>query len=185
MAVEALQRPNETWTATRWFALPIERRTFEIIEGEAVVAPMPNTAHSRAQMALAVTLDPHIRANHLGEFFASLTVVFSDKNLAVPDLFFVANDRLHLLDDRCLRGAPTLAIEILSPSNQPDDRVRKFHQYAHFGVEWYWLVDPLTRNIEVFQLKSGAFARVAQFGSQPLGLPPFETLILQPADIWR
>lgn len=185
MAVEAIERPPQEWTAEKWFALPLEEQRFEIFEGEAVVPPMPNTGHSRAQTRLIDILEGHVTDNALGKLFSNLTMVFAEKNLAVPDLFFVANDRLHLLDDKCLRGAPTLAIEILSPSNRGHDRVRKYRQYAAAGVEWYWIVDPLARAIEAYHLEGDHFGPVAHFDDETLALPPFDTLVLQPPDIWR
>jgi Uma2 family endonuclease len=56
-----------------------------------------------------------------------------------------------------LVAAPELVIEILSPGaeNSQRGRVMKRHLYAKYGVEEYWIVDPLVRAIEIYRLREG------------------------------
>jgi Uma2 family endonuclease len=51
-------------------------------------------------------------------------------------------------------GAPNLTIEILSPSNRSHDRVRKLAWYRHYGVQEYWVVDPVVLTVEVHYLEA-------------------------------
>jgi Uma2 family endonuclease len=64
------------------------------------------------------------------------------------------------------RGAvsvpPDVAIEVVSPSprDQRRDRSEKMGEYAHFGIHFYWLLDPQPRSLEVFERDArGAYAR--------------------------
>ncbi len=50
-------------------------------------------------------------------------------------------------------GAPNLTVEILSPSNRGHDRVRKLAWYRKYGVQEYWIVDPVACTVEVFDLE--------------------------------
>jgi Uma2 family endonuclease len=86
---------------------------------------------------------------------------------------------------RAIEGAPTLAIEILSPSTEHIDRRRKLHLYARHGVAHYWIVDPVARTIDAYTLGDGAYrVSVRLSGEQPAALPPFGDLALDPASIW-
>jgi len=67
-----------------------------------------------------------------------------------PDLV-VFCDRSKLTD-RGARGAPDIAVEILSPSTQKKDLNEKFNLYQRHGVREYWVVDPGNRSIQVWQL---------------------------------
>ena len=73
-----------------------------------------------------------------------------------PDLFFVSNDRAHIVTDR-VWGAPDLVIEVLSPFpriGSTDERVRWFMQY---GVRECWLLQQDERSVKVLQFSSGGY----------------------------
>lgn len=78
-----------------------------------------------------------------------------------------------------IEGAPTLAVEILSPSTATIDRATKLRLYARHGVSCYWIVDPDARAIEASELADGASRLVARAsGVAPATLPPFSDLAL-------
>jgi Uma2 family endonuclease len=87
----------------------------------------------------------------LGEvYFAPLDVVLSDENVLQPELMFISRERIGIIEENNIQGAPDLVIEILSPSTADKDRVLKKNIYARFGVREYWIVDPDARSIEVY-----------------------------------
>jgi hypothetical protein len=47
---------------------------------------------------------------------------------------------------------PDWICEVLSPSTEDHDRGTKVPLYAHNGVRWVWLVDPIARTLEVYAL---------------------------------
>ncbi len=49
-----------------------------------------------------------------------------------------------------VENAPSLAVEILSPSTSARDQGIKQELYARFGVPEYWLIDPDAHTITVF-----------------------------------
>jgi Uma2 family endonuclease len=102
-----------------------------------------------------------------------------------PDLVYVDEQRQRLLEERGLEGAPTLAVEIISPSTGRIDRRTKMGLYARHDVTWYWIVDPDPRVIEAYHLEAGAYRLTARLeGSTRAALPPFADLSLDPAAIW-
>ena len=82
-------------------------------------------------------------------------------------------------------GAPTLAVEILSPSTRGIERSTKLRLYASYGVPWYWIVDPDSRVVETYRLEAGSYTLSARVtGDEPLSAEPFPGLALAPASLW-
>ena len=73
-----------------------------------------------------------------------------------PDITVVCDPAK--LDDIGCRGAPDLVMEILSPSTQRHDRLTKFNLYQQAGVREYWIVDPVSRSVQVFLLEDGRYS---------------------------
>ena len=61
-----------------------------------------------------------------------------------------------------MRGAPDLAVEILSPGTRTTDEIKKRNLYERFGVREYWVVDPELDEIKVYRRVEDSFARVAE-----------------------
>ncbi len=56
-----------------------------------------------------------------------------------------------------IEGAPTLVVEILSPSTELHDRMRKLPLYAKSGIGEVWLVTPYPWLVEIFQLDGARY----------------------------
>lgn len=126
----------------------------EIIDGVLVVTPSPIPLHQNASGDLFFRFESFVRPRRLGRVFAApIDVVFAPRQVAVPDLVFVARDRLHIIGPKAIDGAPDLIVEILSPSTRGRDRGEKMALYARFGVREYWLVDPVARSIDLHVLR--------------------------------
>ena len=65
-------------------------------------------------------------------------------NVFLPDLAFFRKDRLNLLRETAIYGAPDLVIEVLSPGTADRDVGVKFAEYEQHGVNEYWILDPET-----------------------------------------
>lgn len=89
---------------------------------------------------------------------APLDVHLDEDNILQPDVIFIRNDRLHLIRDGYIYGAPDLVVEILSESTGKRDKTIKKAAYEQFGVKEYWLADPIYRTVEQFVLSDGKYA---------------------------
>jgi Uma2 family endonuclease len=69
-----------------------------------------------------------------------------------PDILFVTQDRLHIVQESNLSEAADLVIEIVSPESIGRDRGEKFVEYEAAGVREYWLVDPDRQQVEFYRL---------------------------------
>jgi len=166
--------------------LPDDGRRYELHEGELSVTPAPGRPHQRILGNLHLILAPHVRASGRGELMLSpFDCIMTDTTVVEPDLVYVDDRRRALLSDRALEGAPTLAVEIISPSSRTIDRRRKLGLYARHGVEYYWIVDPDARTIDAFQLVGDAYEVCGRLtGTEHAVLPPFPDLLLDSAAIW-
>lgn len=172
---EAKARPwpprQGEWTYEDYARLPNDQWRYEIIKGELRMAPAPRTRHQEVGFNLKLSLGQFVQANQLGKVYdAPIDVILSDNltdtDLAAPvqpDILFIAQDRLDIVQDKFIAGAPDLIIEILSPSNWLDDRRDKFMVYEAAGVREYWIVDPDHCSVEVFVLHNGQYTQVGRY----------------------
>ena len=148
------------------YCLTPDNERYELLGGELIVAPAPNSAHQITVMELGTLLHMFVKARGLGQvFFAPYDVVLSETDVVQPDLLFISNERAYIITPANARGAPDLVVEILSPSTAERDRTFKRALYARYGVSEYWLVDPDARTITVLLLDDGAFAEAARYGT--------------------
>ena len=172
-------------TYSDYAALPDDGRRYELHHGELSVTPAPGTRHQRAIVFLITLLNEHVRSRGLGEVFVAPTdCILSDVTVVQPDVLYIAADRLTIISERGIEGAPTLVVEVLSPSTAQLDRGRNMKLYAEHGVLYYWIVDPESRSIEAYALAGAEYARAGRVTSEPAALPPFSDLTVDPASIW-
>ena len=152
-----MEAERTRWTYAEFARLPSEGSTrYEVIDDELYVTPAPGARHQRIVTDLVTFLNTFVRAHDLGELFVSpFDVLFAEGDYMEPDLVFVRRDRVELLSDRGVEGAPDLLVEVLSPSTARRDRGIKLERYRHFGVAEYWIVDPESRTFEVWRLAEG------------------------------
>lgn len=167
-------------------ALPADGRRYELHEGELSVTPAPSPKHQQVSRNLLLLLHHHVKTHGLGEvLYAPIDCILSDITIVQPDIVYLETGRLSTITSRGIEGAPTLVIEIVSPSTIQIDRAVKFQLYARYGVPYYWIVDPDARSIEAYRLMEGTYQLTGRLeGSEPVSLPPFLDLALVPASLW-
>ncbi len=139
---------------------------YELIDGELIMSPSPRMAHQEADMEIGSILHTFVKLRNLGKVYsAPFDVVLSDTDVVQPDLLFVSRERLHIITEDNIQGAPDLAVEILSPSTSARDRGYKRDLYAKHGVKEYWQVDTDAKRITVLSLNAhGDYDVVAVYG---------------------
>ena len=178
------------WTYQDYAALPDDGKRYEIHDGELSPLPTPTSLHQIVLGNLAMALMTHVESRNLGLVMLSpLNVIPSDRpnetTILQPDILFLDRERLSLISERAIEGAPTLAIEILSPSTAATDRGRKRELYARYAVPYLWFVDPDRRELEAHALDSGGYRLAGRAsGTGPVDLSPFTDLGLVPASLW-
>ena len=125
-----------------YLAMPDDGRRYEILGGEVAVTVTPALPHQMIVGNLYWALRGHVQSRRLGHVYLSpLTVILANTTVVEPDLVYVDSARGALVADRGIRGAPTLAIEVLSPSTAANDRGPKFQFYDPdlvLGLDELW-----------------------------------------------
>jgi Uma2 family endonuclease len=168
-------------------ALPDDGHRYELYEGELVTMPSPRPRHQVVIGNLYMLMAEHVRDHRLGDVYLSpIDVILSRITVLQPDLVYVERARLGLVTERAIEGAPTLVVEVLSPSTDARDRGVKQALYARYGVPFYWIVDPEARTVQALRLGGDSYDASARLDeTTPAALPPLIHLTLDPAAVWR
>lgn len=157
----AIAEKKLTWDDIKDWPVDVGRKT-ELVDGRVVVSPSAGRPHSKANTRIGRALSDYVLSRDLGEFHvAPIDCILDEHTVYQPDLCFVRKDRLQDLGEK-INGAPDLAVEILSPSNRRHDTETKFHGYAAFGVQEYWIVDPAQLVVRTYQNKDGRFELLSE-----------------------
>jgi Uma2 family endonuclease len=180
-----MRRPNVRFNYQDYLQLPEDKR-YEILDGELYVVAAPNIRHQRIFRELFDVFFHHVRDRSLGEVLsAPCDVILSDENVAQPDILFVRKERLGIIGETNIPGAPDLVVEILSPGTRKKDIEIKRKIYAGFGVEEYWIVDPDAATVEVLALTESGYITAGIFReSDRLSSPLLPELILPLSEIF-
>lgn len=134
----------------------------ELINNKIVMPPAPSYEHQDVSGELFVQLRTFAASRELGKVqHAPLDVYLSKENVFQPDILFIAKDRLHIVQDGKVKGAPDLVVEILSPGTENFDRKEKRDAYERFGVKEYWVVNADTKAVIGYLLKNGVYQQTA------------------------
>jgi Uma2 family endonuclease len=157
------RRRTRKLTEAEFMRLPDDGRKYELVDGEAKEAPT-SLKHGVIGMRLAFLLMPHPsdKAYFTG---AQAGYRMASGNIRVPDVGVILKQSLPdgKLPDGFGDRAPDLAIEIVSPSEDMPDLLRKVGEYFESGAQEVWLLFPETQ-------------RVVRYTA------PFEATILHAAD---
>jgi Uma2 family endonuclease len=152
----------------------------EIVNGALSLQPRPAMRHGRAAFALSGELSAPFqrgRGGPGGWWFAVEPELHLGPDVLVPDLAGWRRERMPQFpgDAVGVTLAPDWLCEVLSPSTRTFDTTEKRDIYARAGVEWLWLVDPLSRVLEVFRLDRAGWRLVAALHDDAeVAQPPFE-----------
>jgi Uma2 family endonuclease len=158
--------PSRSFTVDDLFELPDVGKRYEIYGGHVQMVPPPSLVHQHASKELQYILTRHIKAGDLGELFnAPFGLILDTTDYTEPDLAFVSRERLSLLTARGVEGPPDLVVEILSPPTKRRDIEVKSDLYARYGVDHYWILDPMSHRLQAYTRgPDGAYRVVAEIG---------------------
>ena len=106
-------------------------------------------------------LKGYIDITGAGKIFGSrFAFKLSEYNAPEPDLAFVSKERLHLVHETGMTGAPDIAVEIVSKESKKRDYYTKRGLYETAGVLEYWIIDPLQKTALFYRLDRGTYKGV-------------------------
>jgi Uma2 family endonuclease len=162
-AMGTAQTYRVRYTYDDYLLFPEDGRRHQIIDGEHIVTPSPNTSHQAISRNLLAILWTFLKSNPIGKVFdAPFDVVLSNEDVVQPDLLFVSAARASIITEKNVQGPPDLAVEILSETTRKMDEIVKRKLYERFSVKEYWIVDPELESVKVYRLTERGYGRPAE-----------------------
>ncbi len=148
----ATPRATQRYTAQEVEQMPIGPPYYELINNRLVEEASPEIPHQYSSMSLAACLFNFVEEKGLGLVLeAPMDVELDDDNVFQPDILFISNERLGIIQEgRKIKGAPDLIVEILSTNKKYDQEEKKYIYELH-DVREFWLVDVKKKQVEVFE----------------------------------
>ncbi|WP_317046724.1 Uma2 family endonuclease [Spirosoma pollinicola] len=136
----------------------------EFINGEVIMHSPVKRRHLDATQNLTTLLRVYVHLHDLGAVDSEKALIGLTRNDYEPDICYWNNETANSFeDDQMEHPAPDLIVEILSKSTTGRYRGVKFEDYAAHGVQEYWIIDPVRKSVEQYQLDEPtmAFAFIA------------------------
>lgn len=161
----------------------------EILGGELYASPRPSFSHATVASALGVLLGGPFRFGINGPggwLIVAEPELHLDADVLVPDLAGWRTDRIAA---EPYAAYPTLApdwvCEVLSPSTEQIDRIKKLKIYARERVGHVWLIDPRLQTLEVLRPAGNGWSLLAKHeGSERVRAEPFDAIELELGRVW-
>ncbi len=134
-----------------------EGQWLELVDGVIVEKqPVTQLDHERCSRWLYRVVGLYAEKRGLGEMFASRIMVRADDfGGRMPDLLFVRQERLSIVQQKAVYGAPDLVIEIVSPGDRPSDLRALEADYARLGVPELVFISLRRHEIRRLRLRGG------------------------------
>jgi Uma2 family endonuclease len=125
---------------------------YELDEGELISMARPRPRHNLVRESAARHIGVFVRDRHLGRVLTETEFALSEDTVRIPDVAFLTSEQMSRIDlDQVIAGAPTLAIEVVSPNDPAEDLTRRIDQYLAAGSRAVWVIYPKAREVHIFR----------------------------------
>ena len=138
-------------TSEDYWNLPEGQRA-ELIDGKLYAMAPPSFTHQKISFSLARKIADYIDSKKENcevipaPFAVNLNA--DDNTWLEPDISIIC-DKTKISEKGC-NGAPDWIIEVISPSTQSRDYLKKLWLYQNSGVREYWIINPIMKNVQVY-----------------------------------
>lgn len=140
-------------TADDLWQMPNDGFRYELVDGELKRMPPAGQEHGEQAMTFGVALGSFILMHKLGKVYAAETGYRIDEhNVRAPDFSFISNERLQRIgtSPKFVRGAPDLAVEVVSPSDKKSDVREKVGWWLKVGTRLVFVVESKTKTVTAY-----------------------------------
>ena len=142
-----------TWQ--EFSAIRDEPNLHELIRGEVLTMPPPQSEHGRIVNNINIPLGAHVKKRQLGIVFAAETGFLLETDpdtVRAPDVSFVSRSRLPSGKlTGYFEGAPDFLVEVLSPSDTVFAVEDKIDAWLAAGAKLIWLVNPRNETVTAYR----------------------------------
>ena len=171
-------------------ALP-ENLVGEIVNGRLHTRPRPSGPHAVAESSLGDELIGPYQKGKGGP--GGWWIIIE------PEVHFVLNEVVTVPDLAGWRRArmprppeghrfeviPDWVCEILSSSTEKFDRTEKMPLYAQYGVRYFWVINPVEKTLEAYELIEDRWTLMGVFkDEQVVQIAPFQEVAIALPDLW-
>lgn len=130
----------------------------ELIDGVVVERSMVQLDHEKLQGWLFIILSLYVKARQLGIVLGSRTAVeIHQFRGRLPDLIFIRGERMEIVQQKGVYGAPDLAIEIVSPGDRASNVVSLETDVRTIGVAEIVFVDQRRARVRVLRKRESDY----------------------------
>ena len=125
-------------------------KRIELIEGELIEMSPSSMTPSVISAIIHILLGAYVMEHDLGYTNVSEGgYALSPNNVLAPDVGFFTKDRATKLPRRYFHGAPDLAVEVVSPTDDAKETLRKAAKYIAYGTRLVWIVYPKYKSVDI------------------------------------
>lgn len=123
----------------------------ELVAGEVRLVAPPSKVHdvvkNRLNLAVAQFLaaQPGLKL----EVYCEIAFAVTERDTFVPAVSVIREGRIYESTSRILTGAPELAVEVVSPSDEAEYIKHKISAYLSNGAAGVWVVYPIDRSVQI------------------------------------
>jgi Uma2 family endonuclease len=153
---------------------------YEMKDGELVRMANAKFGHEQTKSEILSCLVPYVVQHHLGRVYAETAFELSPARVCAPDVAFLSNDSVAKGNpDHIYRGAPDLAIEVVSESESALELRQKIQDYLDAGSKAVWAFYQELRVIAVYDESGVQEYRGDRVLEAPEILPGFRAAVNQ------
>ncbi len=162
-------------TISDWLAFAAanpDSRT-ELIDGEIVTMAPETATHSRVKVLVTVAFELGVREQGLActVYVDGIGVGVTDRNAFIPDVLLQCGRPVD--GSTLLADAPTVVVEVLSPSNTTREMTRKLLGYfRNESLAHYLVIDPADRSVDHHRRDRSGALEVSTLSDGVLMLEP-------------
>jgi Uma2 family endonuclease len=129
----------------------------ELVDGEVIEMTPAGGVHGEVLLKVGRRIGEHVDARRLGKVVGGdvgfvLALPSDPERVRAPDVAFISTERLpEGLPQGFIAGAPDLAVEVLSPSDNPVEVQQKVRDYLEAGARLVWVLAPRARAATVYR----------------------------------
>lgn len=143
-------------SADQYFQLEDDGCRYELIDGVICMSPSPTPIHQYVVAEIVGQLYAFLKAHRIGRVAVEVDVHLGRSPhggdlVYRPDIVYLRNERV-ASNLQCIREAPDLVVEVVSPTSRQFDRETKRMDYERFGVLEYWIIDPEKETMTFYRL---------------------------------
>ncbi len=170
------------------FELLPEEGRWEVVDGRAILLPPSDLEHQYLSDALVEMFRAQLRASG-GGLVVSATNVFIPRRQEllggfqsrVPDVVVSRRRPKRHFE---VGAPPELVIEILATRRGNVERTEKVDDYALAGIGEYWIINPIDKTIEIYELRTREYTLRETASAGSVSPKDFSGVVIDLETLW-